>query len=69
MDVALAKIQKLYTLESRLKSAPAEQRCAERQAHAKPMPRLAVQHNRDSKSERSHPLQLHGQMYERVGKA
>lgn len=36
-DVALAKIQKLYALESRLKSAPAEQRCAERQVQAKPM--------------------------------
>jgi transposase len=36
-DVALAKIQKLYALESRLKLASVEERWAERQAQAKPM--------------------------------
>lgn len=36
-DVALAKIQKLYALESRLRAASVEHRRAERQAHAKPM--------------------------------
>jgi transposase len=36
-DVALAKIQKLYALESRLKFASVEERWAERQAQAKPM--------------------------------
>ena len=34
---ALAKIQKLYGIESRLKGAPAEERKAERQALAKPI--------------------------------
>ncbi len=36
-DVALAKIQKLYALESRLKLASAEERWSERQSSAKPM--------------------------------
>ncbi|MEZ9362676.1 IS66 family transposase [Vibrio cyclitrophicus] len=36
-DKALAKIQKLYGIESRLKGAPAEERKAERQALAKPI--------------------------------
>ncbi|MEI8673353.1 IS66 family transposase [Vibrio sp. SA48] len=36
-DVALAKIQKLYALESRLKLASVEERWTERQAQAKPM--------------------------------
>ena len=36
-DVALAKIQKLYALESRLKASSATTRYEERQAHAKPM--------------------------------
>lgn len=36
-DVALAKIQKLYALESRLKLASAEKRWSERQSSAKPM--------------------------------
>lgn len=35
-DVALAKIQKLYALESRLKLASAEERWSERQSSAKP---------------------------------
>nr|WP_217515914.1 hypothetical protein [Vibrio metschnikovii] len=34
-DVALAKIQKLYALESRLKLASVEERWAERQAQAR----------------------------------
>lgn len=33
----LAKIQKLYGIESRLKGASAEKRKVERQAHAKPI--------------------------------
>ncbi|WP_234912719.1 IS66 family transposase, partial [Vibrio anguillarum] len=36
-DSALAKIQKLYGIESRLKGACAEKRKAERQEHAKPI--------------------------------
>ena len=36
-DIALAKIQKLYALESRLKASSATTRYEERQAHAKPM--------------------------------
>lgn len=36
-DVVLAKIQKLYALESRLKLTAADERQRERQAHAKPM--------------------------------
>ncbi|MGF1728462.1 IS66 family transposase [Photobacterium kasasachensis] len=36
-DVALAKIQKLYALETRLKGLPAAERLAERQKLAKPM--------------------------------
>lgn len=36
-DMALAQIQKLYALESRLKTESAEKRWAERQQHAKPM--------------------------------
>lgn len=36
-DMALAKIQKLYGLESRLKGGTAELRYIERQAHAKPL--------------------------------
>ncbi|WP_283129815.1 IS66 family transposase [Enterovibrio norvegicus] len=36
-DIVLAKIQKLYALESRLKSVSAKTRYTERQAHAKPM--------------------------------
>lgn len=36
-DKALAKIQKLYRVESRLKGASAEHRKAERQTHAKPI--------------------------------
>ncbi|HFG2029827.1 TPA: IS66 family transposase [Vibrio cholerae] len=36
-DVALAKIQKLYALESRLKLASVEERWSERQSNAKPM--------------------------------
>ena len=36
-DKALAKIQKLYGIESRLKGASAEKRKAERQEHAKPI--------------------------------
>ncbi len=36
-DKALAKIQKLYGIESRLKGAPAKERKAERQAYAKPI--------------------------------
>lgn len=36
-DVVLAKIQKLYALESRLRAASIEHRFVERQAHAKPM--------------------------------
>ncbi len=36
-DVAIAKIQKLYTLESRLKLASSEERWFERQSSAKPM--------------------------------
>ncbi len=37
VDVALAKIQKLYALESRLKYASVEERWSERQSKAKPM--------------------------------
>ncbi len=37
VDKALAKIQKLYGIESRLKGVPAEKRKTERQAHAKPI--------------------------------
>lgn len=36
-DAALAKIQKLYALETRLKGKPAEEKMAERQKLAKPM--------------------------------
>uniref|UniRef100_UPI00399F1C0E IS66 family transposase n=1 Tax=Thaumasiovibrio sp. DFM-14 TaxID=3384792 RepID=UPI00399F1C0E len=36
-DVALAKIQKLYALEARLKGSSAEQRLVERQTQAKPI--------------------------------
>ncbi|CAM3229359.1 hypothetical protein VIDI103191_20845 [Vibrio diazotrophicus] len=36
-DVALAKIQKLYALEARLKPASVEERWAKRQVQAKPM--------------------------------
>ena len=36
-DIALAKIQKLYALEARLKQESVEERWAERQAHAKLM--------------------------------
>ncbi|NAW68425.1 IS66 family transposase, partial [Vibrio sp. V27_P1S3P104] len=36
-DVALAKIQKLYALESRLKLASVEERWSERQSRAKPL--------------------------------
>ncbi|MEZ9542087.1 IS66 family transposase [Vibrio sp. 10N.286.48.C11] len=36
-DTVLAKIQKLYRIESRLKGASAEERKAERQAYAKPI--------------------------------
>ncbi len=36
-DKALAKIQKLYGIESRLKGAPAEERKAERQVYSKPI--------------------------------
>ncbi len=35
VDKALAKIQKLYGIESRLKGVPVEERKAERQAYAK----------------------------------
>jgi len=35
--IALAKIQKLYALEARLKQLLAEERWSERQEHAKPM--------------------------------
>lgn len=37
VDKALAKIQKLYGIESRLKGAPVEKRKAERQAYSKPI--------------------------------
>jgi len=36
-DKALAKIQKLYGIESRLKGASAEKRKVERQEHTKPI--------------------------------
>jgi transposase len=37
VDIALAKIQKLYALVARLKQSSAEERWSERQSSAKPM--------------------------------
>ncbi|WP_123015334.1 IS66 family transposase [Vibrio zhugei] len=37
VDIALAKIQKLYALEAHLKPSSAEERWSERQSHAKPI--------------------------------
>jgi len=83
-DKALAKIQKLYGIESHLKGASVETRKAERQQHAKPIldelyewmtTQQVIASSPLGKAikytlgQRTHPLRLHGQVHAGVSKS